>query len=90
METKARPNDEQQDYNTSVTIDQTKILHARKGLRMYGGNDKSLAEIAAEVKKTVVGQDEAVDWLSTRHAHARVSSMSKASTPFRFPTSARR
>ena len=57
METKARPNDEQQDYNTSVTIDQTKILHARKGLRMYGGNDKSLAEIAAEVKKTVVGQE---------------------------------
>ncbi|MFR3273173.1 MAG: hypothetical protein ACLTQI_04770 [Slackia sp.] len=32
---------------------------------MYGGNDKSLAEIAAEVKKTVVGQDEAVDWLCT-------------------------
>lgn len=65
METKARPNDEQRDYNTSVTIDQTKIPHARKGLRMYGGNDKSLAEIAAEVKKTVVGQDEAVDWLCT-------------------------
>lgn len=65
METKARPNDEQRYYNTSVTIDQTKIPHARKGLRMYGGNDKSLAEIAAEVKKTVVGQDEAVDWLCT-------------------------
>ena len=32
---------------------------------MYGGNDKSLAEIAAEVKKTVIGQDEAVDWLRT-------------------------
>ena len=32
---------------------------------MYGGNDKSLAEIAAEVKKTVIGQDEAVDWLCT-------------------------
>lgn len=32
---------------------------------MYGGNDKSLGEIAAEVKKTVVGQDDAVDWLCT-------------------------
>lgn len=32
---------------------------------MYGGNDKGLAEIAAEVKKTVIGQDEAVDWLCT-------------------------
>ena len=93
METKARPNDEQRDYNTSVTIDQTKIPHARKGLRMYGGNDKSLAEIAAEVKKTVVGQDEAVDWLCTfvdaACARSRIIH-EQASTPFRFPASARR
>lgn len=30
---------------------------------MYGGNDKSLEDIAAEVKGTVIGQDDAVDWL---------------------------
>ena len=30
---------------------------------MYGGNDKNLEEIASEVKKTVIGQDDAVDWI---------------------------
>ncbi|MDO4443091.1 MAG: AAA family ATPase [Slackia sp.] len=32
---------------------------------MYGGNDKRLDEIASEVKRTVIGQDNAVDWLCT-------------------------
>lgn len=32
---------------------------------MYGGNDKKLEEIAEEVKRTVIGQDDAVDWLCT-------------------------
>ncbi len=31
---------------------------------MYGGNDRTLEDIAAEVKKTVIGQDDAVDWIS--------------------------
>lgn len=56
-------NGKQRDYSTSATIDQTKIPRMKKGLRMHGGNNKSLAEIASEVKKTVIGQDEAVDWL---------------------------
>ncbi len=30
---------------------------------MYGGNDKSLDEIISEVKQTVIGQDDAVEWL---------------------------
>ncbi len=30
---------------------------------MYGGNDKDLKQVAEEVKQTVIGQDEAVDWL---------------------------
>lgn len=30
---------------------------------MYGGNDKSLKEIIAEVKKTVIGQADAIEWL---------------------------
>lgn len=30
---------------------------------MYGGNSKKLDEIISEVKQTVIGQDEAVEWL---------------------------
>lgn len=30
---------------------------------MYGGNGKSLDEVIAEVKKAVIGQDDAVEWL---------------------------
>ncbi len=30
---------------------------------MYGGNDKNLSEIIAEVEETVIGQDAAVEWL---------------------------
>lgn len=30
---------------------------------MFGGNGKKIDEIAAEVKRTVIGQDDAVDWL---------------------------
>lgn len=32
---------------------------------MYGGNDKTLDEVASQVKRTAIGQDEAVDWLCT-------------------------
>lgn len=28
---------------------------------MYGGNDRNLSEIIAEVNKTVIGQDDAVE-----------------------------
>lgn len=34
-----------------------------KGGSVYGGNDKDLKQVAEEVKQTVIGQDEAVDWL---------------------------
>lgn len=30
---------------------------------MFGGDGKKIDEIAAEVKRTVIGQDDAVDWL---------------------------
>ncbi len=29
---------------------------------MHGGNDRNLSEIIAEVNKTVIGQDDAVEW----------------------------
>lgn len=39
--------------------------NTERGHSMYGGNNKSFTEIAAEVKKTVIGQDATVDWLCT-------------------------
>ncbi len=42
---------------------------------MFGGDGKKIDEIAAEVKRTVIGQDDAVDWLcafadaACAHAH---------------------
>ena len=43
----------------------TLVRPCGKDRDMYGGNDKRLDEIASEVKKTVIGQDDAVDWLCT-------------------------